>query len=215
MVVDVSCVLCALLMGRVDLFVDVVLVGSLKAVHVTVVSVEVDWVRVMGRKHRMPIKEFRVVVLFHLLFVVDWHSIRMPWLAADCDLVVNIEACVIVDRILMQVLFFVVCNQSGVVNWVAMDKTSEQGLVSNNGFIICKVLVDVFMRRRVVSVLCWLVHWHMVGQWRFGMHNRSRMVWYLMMRGSLMICVVGMRSINMRMDYFVRHGMNRLSMVSR
>ena len=147
MVVDVSCMLGALLMSRVDLFVDVVLVGSLKAVHITVVSVEVDWVRVMGWKHRMPIKVLRVVVLFHFLLVVDRHSIRMPWLAADCDLVVNIEACMIVDRILMQVLFFVVCNQSGVVNWVAMDKTSEQGLVSNNGFIISKVLVDVLMRR--------------------------------------------------------------------
>ena len=55
----------------------------------------------------------------------------------------------------------------------------------------------------------------MVGQGRFGMHNRGCMVWYLMMRGSLMISVVSMRRINMGMDYFVMHGMNRLGMVSR
>ena len=47
------------------------------------------------------------------------------------------------------------------------------------------------------------------------MHNRGCMVWYLMMRGSLMISVVSMRRINMGMDYFVMHGMNRLGMVSR
>ena len=64
-------------------------------------------------------------------------------------------------------------------------------------------------------MLCCLVHWHMVDQGRFGMHSRGRMVWYLMNRGSLMISVVSMRRINMGMDYFMMHGMNRLGMVSR
>ena len=42
MVVDVSCMLRALLVGRMHLLVDMVLIRSFKAMHVAVVSVEID-----------------------------------------------------------------------------------------------------------------------------------------------------------------------------
>lgn len=93
----------------------------------------------------MSIQELRVMMFFHFLLVINRHSISVPWLATNSYLMVHIKAGVVVDRVLMQVLLFMMSNQGVVINRNTVDESSKEGLMSNDGLIIGRVLVHVDM----------------------------------------------------------------------
>ena len=84
-------------------------------------------------------------MFFRFLLVINRHSIGVPWLAANSYLMVHIKAGVVVNRVLMQVLLFMVSNQGVVVNRNTVDESSKEGLMNDDGLIIGRVLVYVDM----------------------------------------------------------------------